>query len=241
VKNIVLQIIIILTFTYEISAAVSVEQFQMLKESTFFAFEELRPNVDTQLEINKEIPGMPDFWWNLEDRHASYGAGGIIDSQTFHNIFIFGGLARMNEMSVDGLALVICHELGHGLGSKPFKQSGSSVEGQADWYASRHCLPVIFDYLPQTDFSPPGEEIEEICLNQSIDFYYCTRSMIALKSSISFYEYLGTSTSFKTPSTHVATSINHDDYFYPSHQCRLDTSMNGIFELKRPRCWYPED
>jgi len=58
---------------------------------------------------------------------------------------IFGGLARRPELSPDGLALVVCHELGHHLGGFPF-YSGEpmSAEGESDYFASQACAKEIW-------------------------------------------------------------------------------------------------
>ena len=60
-------------------------------------------------------------------------------------INMYGGLARHSKMTTDGLALIICHEIGHHIGGAPkyhSRENGNwgSSEGQADYFATLKCL-----------------------------------------------------------------------------------------------------
>ena len=48
---------------------------------------------------------------------------------------MFGGLARRDEITPEGFALVLCHELGHAYGGTPYINTWNqmSAEGQADF------------------------------------------------------------------------------------------------------------
>ena len=49
---------------------------------------------------------------------------------------LFGGMARHPLINLDGLTLILCHELGHHLAGPPIRRSDfpwSSAEGQADY------------------------------------------------------------------------------------------------------------
>src|SRR5690606_9265008 len=61
-------------------------------------------------------------------------------------ITMLGGLARHKSITPDGLAYVVCHELGHHLGGFPKKTWPSvwSNEGQADYFANLKCLRKVF-------------------------------------------------------------------------------------------------
>jgi len=215
-------ILIIIFLSSPAYSQVSFEDYLKLKDALYMAFDELKVDSTHTLEINQPVQGFEHFWWDqpiLRASYSEYSSNGIQN----HFIFIFGGLAKMLDMTLDGLALIACHELGHGLGGAPYKDSGSSQEGQADYYATKTCLPVLFKYL----VSPIQD--------------YEVRAMEALKSSIAFYKINGDITSISTPSTEIATKLDSRDFFYPSAQCRLDTSINGIFQKERPVCWYPNN
>ena len=61
-------------------------------------------------------------------------------------IRMLGGLARHPLITQEGLAIVICHELGHHLGGAPKKKrlfvlkSWASNEGQADYWSTLKCF-----------------------------------------------------------------------------------------------------
>jgi len=57
---------------------------------------------------------------------------------------MYGGLARHEAITMDGMALVACHELGHHLGGAPKVSSWASNEGQSDYYANLKCLRQVF-------------------------------------------------------------------------------------------------
>ena len=58
---------------------------------------------------------------------------------TTYLVSMFGGLARHETITEDGMALVVCHEIGHHIGGAPKKTWGSawaSNEGQSDYFAT---------------------------------------------------------------------------------------------------------
>ena len=65
---------------------------------------------------------------------------------------MYGGLARRPEVTPEGFALVLCHELGHAYGGTPyiFQQAQIAAEGQADYYGEQTCLKAL---LPHVDWS----------------------------------------------------------------------------------------
>jgi len=81
----------------------------------------------------------------LESILSRYWSDGQIDARPylgarFISLSIYGGLARQEGMTQDGLAFIACHELGHPLGGFPSNVTGFSFEGQADYYATTKCL-----------------------------------------------------------------------------------------------------
>ena len=61
---------------------------------------------------------------------------------------MLGGLARHYAMTVDALALVLCHEIGHHIGGVPRYSTAqgqwAAVEGQADYFANLKCMRHVF-------------------------------------------------------------------------------------------------
>lgn len=233
-----LKIILLVSISFSAFGQVNYEQFVTLKKSLHQAFLELRPSGLDKLVINKEIPNLELFWWKSDSVHASYSRT-VLEGITNHNIFIFGGFARQNKMTIDGLALTACHEIGHGIGGAPFKISGSSTEGQADYFATNICLPVVFKYLKSTNPNTKNSYVKDLCSRASRSPKKCMRFITAIESDIAFFETLGEYTRFSSYSFEQAINLNLTDRFYPDAQCRVDTMVHGALKLERPRCWYP--
>ena len=216
---------------------VTYNEFLDLKSALFKAFEELKPSEKDILEINKQVGDSETYWWDLDIVHASY-AKTDLKEKTIHNIFLFGGFARLEGMTLDGLAVTACHEIGHGIGGAPFKESGSSMEGQSDYYATKVCLPIVFKYLTETAPYIENTYVQNLCLSH-FDYDLCMRMMSSLESDRKFFNLEEEVVLFEKYSTKVATLLNERVDFYPDVQCRLDTMINGVFNKPRPICWYP--
>lgn len=220
-------------------AQVSFEQFGALKTALHSAFEELKPGPSHKLVINMPVGELENYWWGLDIVHASYG-GDTIDDIHYHRIFLFGGFARLEGMTLDGLAVTACHEIAHGIGGPPFKESGKTSEGQSDYYSTAVCLPIVFKYLIQEIELSQDNYITDLCKRYSDAPRFCMRSLIALESDIAFFATLGDVVDFNSASTNISTQLNQSDSYYPDSQCRLDTMIHGVLQLERPKCWFPE-
>jgi hypothetical protein len=155
-----------------------------------------------------------------------------------------GGLARRDFVTVDGVALIVCHEIGHGLGGWPTQLSDPhvSIEGQADYFATKDCLQQFF-LLWSDDNVTVTAEIMQLCqqyYQTPLELKLCYRSMRAIRERELKFATEGATTSIFTPSTEVATELNRQAGVYPSYQCRIDTYVHAALGLARPHCWYPE-
>ncbi len=78
-------------------------------------------------------------WYNDEVNAYAYRQGGI------GHVVLLGGLIRFPAIEVEGLALVIAHEIGHLIGGPPFYPATDlSCEGQADYYGVRNVMRVVW-------------------------------------------------------------------------------------------------
>lgn len=141
---------------------------------------------------------------------------------------MYGGLARREEITVDGFAMVVCHELGHHLGGFPYYQGRwAANEGQSDYFAALSCAPYLWE----------DEEEINATFRQTVDEYskdlcdrvystearqnLCYRQMAANLSIAGLLAALrNTKIDYKTPDTSVV-SRTYDRH--PKAQCRLDT------------------
>lgn len=73
-------------------------------------------------------------------------------------LILQGGLARCKPISLEGLAIIISHELGHIYGEDPKRPDGFSCDTQSDFYGTRIVMRKVWyeDLYPQMVF--PGIE-----------------------------------------------------------------------------------
>lgn len=153
------------------------------------------------------------------------------------SVFINGGMARAAGMNKDGLAFILCHEIGHHLGGAPrtFKYDGwPSSEGQADYWAGSKCLKKYYQFLKDEPFEMdshvPEKAIKEcgVVYNNSLDYRVCLRTMNAIVGFAKFINSLPDTKQFVsilTPETKEVRGTNTNDY--PRAQCRIDTIYSG--------------
>lgn len=158
------------------------------------------------------------------------------------SISMFGGLARHQTITMDGMYLVVCHELGHHLGgapklaSNPYSyedQTWASNEGQSDYYAVTKCLRKVWDSADNAsaikDLQIP-KVLQDGCKkakrNDPKDTALCVRMGMAGKSVSNLFSVLGSlpETKFETPDQNV---VSKTDDRHPKAQCRLDTYFQG--------------
>ncbi len=173
------------------------------------------------------------------------------------HVAMFGGLARRPEITEEGFALVLCHEIGHHLGGFPsYTMEGSkwaASEGNSDFYSTSSCARKI---LWGTALPDPNKDIEMYC-SKAKDQFQCYSSFLG---AMSLTRLLGTLTGEKASILKRDLKVvKRTNESYPSVQCRLDTyiagalcdtkwddskipqnrdEMRGISCDTRPRCWY---
>lgn len=157
---------------------------------------------------------------------------------------MFGGLARHETITEDGMALVVCHEIGHHLGGAPKKGGGgggwwtggaaswASNEGQADTFATLKCLRKVFlndnnEAIVRAMEIPAA--LSSACaqaFKSKIDKNICVRGGMSGMSVAKLFQALSNSATpdFTTPDTHVVARMDDN---HPATQCRLDTYFAG--------------
>jgi hypothetical protein len=229
-------------------AQISKTDLEVVSKALHVAYDQELHAKGQKFVLNPEAgPNFKDFWWNLDDIRAAY-SGLHEDGIIIHYIYLFGGYARLDGISRDGVAATLCHELGHGIGGNPYKldpydkDGRVSVEGQADDYAFRYCLKRVFKFLPPTQVVRPLNSLTEgLCKKRpAADYQFCTRAFQTLESERRFFRLSPTEpeTYYDRPDLSKVEVVNQDMEFYPSTQCRLDTMMNGILGQPRPTCWF---
>ena len=146
---------------------------------------------------------------------------------------MYGGLARHKDVTDDGFALVVCHELGHHLGGAPkvggFMMKWASNEGQADYFGSLKCMRTVYgndDNVRIVSQMDVPEYAKEKCIKSwatEDEQALCMRIAMAGKSLSKLLARSGTP-SFSTPDSSVVSRTNDK---HPAGQCRLDTYFHG--------------
>jgi hypothetical protein len=158
-------------------------------------------------------------------------------SGTTWKVSMFGGLARHETITSDGMALVVCHELGHHLGGAPKKasywaSSWASNEGQADYFATLKCLRRAWlseDNAAAVSAMEVPQALTNGCTAQwstKADRDICIRGGMAGDSVAKLFAALRTQApaKFETPDSAVVAETDDN---HPAHQCRLDTYFQG--------------
>jgi len=151
---------------------------------------------------------------------------------------MFGGLARHEAITEDGMSLVVCHEIGHHIGGAPTKASAyastwASNEGQADYFSNLKCLRRTFlndDNIAIVAAMNVPEALTLACAkawSSAEDKAICVRGGMAGDSVAKLFASLRsqpTPAKFDTPDR-SAVSVTNDNH--PATQCRLDTYFQG--------------
>lgn len=230
-------------------AQVSLTEFRQISEAFQQEWNADLSAQKSELFINRApSPQFPNYWWDLDYTHASYSTytrpeSGIRE----HNLFLFGGYARIPGMTPDLVMATLCHELGHGIGGAPLKKKKDpepiSAEGQSDYFAYRFCLERMFKRVPaKAPVVAVSSYVEILCRSQSRDsasLEFCYRGFQTLEvERMVFKKSPNGETSYETPDTSVVSEVNDSETYYPSAQCRIDTMMAGLLKQERPRCWW---
>lgn len=159
---------------------------------------------------------------------------------------MYGGLARHQETTEEGMALVACHELGHHLGGAPKNHSWAgddwaTDEGGADYFATLKCLRNYFaeddneTILAAATLDPLARTRCASEFTDHVDQLLCLRtSMAATSGARLFMDMRGEAVvpSFATPDQSITKFLPEDNPDpntnpHPATQCRMDTYFNG--------------
>jgi hypothetical protein len=177
----------------------------------------------------------------MRELYENYGGAFNVDSANKIGdrfIITLTGKILERNMSVEGYAIVACHEMGHILGGEPRQKSGltswSSTEGQADYFATNQCIWPLLEKIPSS-ITTANDRCQKHFLS-SKKAILCTRTMMGIEALIDYFN----------NSQNIKASIHKKDPVkisktlqkYPSVQCRVDTWIAGLFGAERPACWF---
>lgn len=162
-----------------------------------------------------------------------------------------GGFARLPEITPDGFALVVCHEIGHIYGGFPYMNQPAKMaaEGQADFWGAGQCLRSVLARLPDFPGDAGMEEngyVENLCQGQfpgrAAETRLCVRSYQAAQSAANALATLKGESYPDLQKKDWVRVFRTIKYAPAKIQCRLDTFRHALQGLDRPLCWFnPED
>lgn len=155
------------------------------------------------------------------------------------NINMYGGLARHPDMTLDGFALVLCHELGHHLAGFTFRKGGgfggtwAANEGQSDYFATQSCARELWASETAENAKYRGKvvpTVERACnemwatVEEQDLCYRINAGGRSLANVLSALKEDPVKPEFETPDSN---KVNKVDDSHPEAQCRLDTYYAG--------------
>ncbi len=153
------------------------------------------------------------------------------------NIYVvkmYGGMARHPSVTVDAMAMVACHEIGHHIGGAPkMTQPGgfwASVEGQSDYWASLKCLRKLWrndnnqDIVSRMNVDAHAEKLCHEAFADGNQAALCSRTAMAAMALMGVLAGSSGLPKFDTPD---GRRVTRTDENHPQAQCRLDTYFNG--------------
>ena len=155
---------------------------------------------------------------------------------------MYGGLARRNEVTPDGFALVLCHELAHAYGGKPYVSPSNQIaaEGQADYFGAQSCLHALLPKIATYEAHKSTDAYIDSRCKTTADYALCVRQ---LEAGQSLGRLLASMQKTDVPDyqTPDPTVVDRTLLSYPKTiQCRIDTYHNGTLNMPRPACWFKQ-
>ena len=147
-----------------------------------------------------------------------------------YKVAMFGGLARRAEVTPDGFAMVVCHELGHHISGFPFVSDWAANEGQSDYFAMQACAKNLWQNQVEKN-EDAAKKLDPIAKKLCDDYVgredlnLCYREMAAGYSLANLLGSLnGQKINFATPDKTIVKKTYNQ---HPKAQCRLDTYVAG--------------
>ncbi len=150
---------------------------------------------------------------------------------------MYGGLARRPEITEDGFAMVVCHELGHHFAGYSFygRTDWAAAEGESDYFATNVCAKYLWGNQVQRNSlyghlrgtpATVQKSCEAVWNGNANAQAWCVRTSLSGLSLANLLAVLGgtKAPSFDTPDTSV---VKKTDPAHPAAQCRLDTYFSG--------------
>lgn len=230
----------------------STAQASILPPNNLSSEDSFTPANITEEQFHKIVDSIIDMWQPLarargvelvakKDWASSEVNAYASQSGKTWSVIMLGGLARRPEVTPDGFALVVCHELGHHFGGYAFKTGRPiATEGESDYYATQLCARRLWG--KSTEKNRELAMRRPVRLQNACDHVWkseddrnlCYRTT---EAGLSLARLLGALGNEKPPSleTRDTSRVNRTYEAHPRSQCRLDTYLHGAL------CTQPRD
>jgi hypothetical protein len=198
---------------------------------------------DTYSPIVSKFGGKLQMQGDWKSKKLNAGARQMFGSW---QVAISGELARHPDLTADGFALIVCHELGHHLGGFPIAaampvpipievpntEAWAATEGQSDYFATQICAKKIWadEKAKNATFRQTAKDIVRNgcdAIYKSVDEQdLCYRTVSGVQSMIRTMANLMKKDEPKLE-TPDQTVVDKTLDKHPPVQCRLDTSFQG--------------
>ncbi|GEM_PF-5059851 len=172
--------------------------------------------------------------WESEIKNA-----GASRNENSGLINLYGGYARIKEVTKESFAQTTCHELGH-LISKGYRVMPTlkyASESEADYFATKTCLRKYFSKFP-TNRTPTKWQIAQCNKTGPKNLSLCTDLLISSKDSLQVDKSLTPNQEWEDH-TQLDTSKTDITLYngYATVGCRYTSYVHGALNLERPSCW----
>lgn len=193
----------------------------------------------TNAKANNETLKINALWTNTTVNADCSRSNKIV------TVNMYGALARRKEITPEGFALVLGHELEHAYGGAPFYPNETlSAEGQADYMSTKEAYAKIAVYVPELKGST---NVDDFIMNTCAKKYGTfadnrySNCLHMLSGGLSLANLLSVLNGDIIPNytTPDLTIVSKTETSYPATtQCRLDTYLSGALNGLRPKCWF---
>lgn len=194
--------------------------------------------------------GLKKITINQDFENTKYTGGVKVDDGEVKIVFGSEFSDLYPNLSEDGYAYILCHELGHILGETPEdiqqKNGQLSPEAESDYFSSAVCLKKLFRAYVSTELKIVDPIVKVKCLASYqllSEQVLCERAAMA---GIDFFTELHYSLKrirviSDNDKFYVIPDLSKEDTqyytFYPSLQCRAETVANGAICSTSEAAW----
>jgi hypothetical protein len=219
-----------------------------VNETDFKNVNEIVLNIYTPIiaeKLNSSVE-LKEYYYNFGGAFSRDSVRKLIGEPRFV-LTLTGNIPNFASMNIAGYALVACHELGHIMGGEPRQRTAldlwSSVEGQADYFATNTCMWRYVKTLPLPELIKDlDDKTIDRCYEKfgsEIDRAHdCLKILAGIDAMAKYFNSNAKNKTNVSINNQDLSSVDRTMQKYPSLQCRVDTWMAGMFDEPRPRCWY---